>query len=553
MVASSRAVNVRVDAGQRTGILPHNWNYIGYDEINYTYTPEGEALLEKFMAMQEKPYYIRAHHLLCTGNCHGFYKWGSTNAYLENDAGKPVYDWTLVDLIFDTILKYKCKPFVELGFMPQDLADPAHYDITQDTWTHQNYRAYGFACPPKDYSRWYDLIFRLVRHCLERYGADEIRTWYWDLWNEPDLSYYWKGSVEEFLKLYDFTAAAVKDAFPDARVGGPGTTNPDLQRYSGEFLDRFLNHCVNGTNSYTGQQGTPLDFVSFHVKGGGYRADPKHRRQPPPSVKRILRDTQAGHEIINKYPGLGKLECVLSEIDPDGWAAGGVWDNVNLNFRNTTYYPGFVAAAFDKVSRYASAHGWDVRLLTWAFLFVGERCFEGTRAFSTQGIDKAILNLFRMFALTGNQSVYFESIGTKDPLNYEDDNGLGEESDVSGFATLSDKQSLSVLIYNHHDDWDRTESCDVHVEINNLPVERDIYLSHYRIDQAHSNAYPEWVRQGRPMYPTPEQRAAIQAHQGLELIEPAQKLALDDQTQTFRLHFDLPVHGISLLVFSPVL
>jgi xylan 1,4-beta-xylosidase len=67
---------VRIDAGRVMGELPHNWNYIGYDEINYTYTPEGQALLAKFMDFQEKPYYIRAHHLLCTGNCHGFYKWG---------------------------------------------------------------------------------------------------------------------------------------------------------------------------------------------------------------------------------------------------------------------------------------------------------------------------------------------------------------------------------------------------------------------------------------------------------------------------------------------
>jgi xylan 1,4-beta-xylosidase len=119
-------ISIRVDAGQSLGELPHNWNYIGYDEINYTYTPEGRELLGKFMAMQEKPYYVRVHHLLCTGNTHGFYKWGSTNAYLEDEDGNPFYDWTVVDLVLDTTLQYGCKPFVELGFMPQHLADPAH-------------------------------------------------------------------------------------------------------------------------------------------------------------------------------------------------------------------------------------------------------------------------------------------------------------------------------------------------------------------------------------------------------------------------------------------
>ena len=82
--------------------------------------------------LQEKPYYVRAHHLFCTGNCHGSYKWGSTNAYLEDDDGNPIYDWTFVDLVFDTLLKHRCKPFVELGFMPQDLADTERYDSAKD-------------------------------------------------------------------------------------------------------------------------------------------------------------------------------------------------------------------------------------------------------------------------------------------------------------------------------------------------------------------------------------------------------------------------------------
>ena len=94
--------------------------------------------------------------------------------------------------------------------MPQQLADPQHYDLSTDNWMQRNYRAYGFASPPKDYQKWYDLIFHLVRHCIERYGVEEVQTWYWELWNEPDLDLYWKGSNEAFIKLYDYTAAAVK-------------------------------------------------------------------------------------------------------------------------------------------------------------------------------------------------------------------------------------------------------------------------------------------------------------------------------------------------------
>ena len=140
----SMTATVRVDAGTPLGDLPHSWTYFGYDEINYTYTPEGQELLAKFMELQDQPYFIRTHHLLCTGNCHSLPKWGSTNVFLEDDAGAAVYDWTCIDLVLDTIVKHRCKPFVELGFMPQDLADTERYDPTTDNWTLQNYRTYGW-------------------------------------------------------------------------------------------------------------------------------------------------------------------------------------------------------------------------------------------------------------------------------------------------------------------------------------------------------------------------------------------------------------------------
>jgi xylan 1,4-beta-xylosidase len=550
MVTTPQAIDtisIRVDAEQTRGKLPHNWNYIGYDEINYTYTPEGQELLGKFGALEGEPYYVRAHHLLCTGNCHGFYKWGSTNAYLEDDNGSPIYNWDIVDLVLDTILKSGCKPFVELGFMPQHLADPQHYDLTTDTWTHRNYRTYGFASPPKDYQKWYDLIFALARHCIERYGIAEVKAWYWELWNEPDLDYYWLGTIEDFNKLYDYTAAAVKAAHTELRVGGPGTTNPIQGRRAAEYLDKFFDHCVNGTNACTGKRGTPLDFVSFHVKGGGYRADLRPRGQTPPSRKQILSHIQVGYEIIAKYPGLAQLECILSEIDPDGWAAGGAWDNPVLNFRNTEYYPSFVAGVFDRVTRFGQQQHWDVRLLSWAFLFVGERCFEGTRSFSTQGIDKAILNVFRMYGKMGPQEVAFASSGAKDPLSYSDICGRGEAADISGFATLSDT-SLAVLIYHQHDDWDATGEVEIALDVEKLPFQNEMLVTHYRIDGEHSNAYAEWVRQGKPMYPTLDQRAAILARSGLETFEPPQKVM--PSGGKLSLKFRLPVHGVSLVIVS---
>src|SRR5579859_4206616 len=141
-------------------------------------------------------------------------------------------------------------------------------------------------------------------------------------------------------------------------------------------------------------------------------------------------------------------------------------------------------------------------MLSWAFLFVGERCFEGTRTFSTQGIDKPILNLFRMYSRMGMQQIGFTSSCAQDPLSYADQIGRQNACDIAGFATLSGTKQLEVLIYNHHDDWDRQQEAVIMLDITNLPFDTStLELWHYRIDHAHSNAYAEWVRQGKPIYP----------------------------------------------------
>lgn len=547
-----KKANVQVDAGNWTGELAHNWTYIGSDECNFIYTPESQDMLAKFQQFQEQPYFLRVHHIFCTGNCHGFYKWGSTNAYLEDEEGNPVYSWQYIDLIFDTMLKYNIKPFVELGFMPKDLVDPEYLSkfppIKGFTSDYKMYQQYGWACPPKDYDKWYGLVSEFTRHLIERYGVEEVKGWYFELWNEPDISY-WHGTNEDFNKLYDYTAAAVKDVLPELRVGGPSVTTPTYRQNSAELLDCFLNHCRNGVNYKTGEQGTPLDFLTFHVKGGGYPMNPKSKMTQPPSVKRIMEGIKTGYEIICKY-GYEGLECVLSEIDPDGWAAGGVGDNVNFTFRNTEYFPSFVLDSFDKATKFAKSNNWDLRLISWAYMFPGERAFEGTRSFVTQGIDKAILNLFRMYAKMGRKELTFTSTGEKNPILYEDLIGKDEDPDISGFATLVDNEGVQVMIYNHHDNWDLKEEWDVELDVTNLPFDASRYkVTHYRIDAIHSNAYPEWIRQGKPLFPAGGQKTALQARAGLEMLTPPTVVNVVDGK--VRLTFSLPVHGISLLLLTP--
>ena len=542
----SKSVQVDVDASRWVGKLDHTWNYIGYDECNYTHAPGGIALLDKFGRL-EKPYYVRTHHMLCTGIRHGFYKWGSTNVYLEDRNGEPVYDYETIDLMIDIWLGHNCKPFFELGFMPRDLADPREaedgkaYGFNYGSVTE--YQLRGWCQPPKDYDKWYALIYNLAVHLRDKYGLKEVENWYFEMWNEPDI-FYWHGTAEEFCKLYDYTEAALHKAIPTARFGGPATTGTsDPQGNASRFLRTFLNHIRNGQNYYSGKQGTRIDFTSFHTKGGGYRFDALAEKQIP-SVKALLENVKTQSDIIKEF-GYGDLECVLSEADPDGWAAGGRYDNFNLNFRNTPYYASYVMSAFKNLYDLAQAQQMDMRPLTWAFQFEGERCFEGTRSFSTQGIDKAVFNLFKLLSRMGTQRLALTSSRDLDPLSYEDLNGTKEGPEIDGWATCSGENGMQILLYCHHDDWDRDETFDITLTLENLPFTGEMYLTHYRIDAQHSNACAEWERLGRPDWPNEGQKAAIIARSGLEFYEAPERVRI--QNGKLERRFELPVHGISML------
>jgi xylan 1,4-beta-xylosidase len=533
-------INIKVDASKTLGELKHTWRYIGYDECNYTHTPEGYDLIAQFGELMDAPYYIRAHHMLCTGNCHGFYKWGSTNAYVEDEHGLPIYNWDIIDKILDVYMENNCKPFFELGFMPMDLADPKFSSDGKGFRSYREYQTIGWACPPKDYNKWYNLIYNLVAHCVERYGREEVINWYWEMWNEPDGIYYWKGTVDEFCKLYDYTEAAVHAVLPNAKFGGPATCGPLPNNMAYKFLERFLAHCIQENNYISGDKGTRIDFITFHVKGGGFEFKINAPKETP-TIKRLIDQVKCGLEIIRKY-NYNNLEVILSEADPDGWAAGGMYDNTNLNFRNTEYYASYVAASYHSIEKMAKRFNMEVYPLAWAFMFRGERCFEGTRTFSTQGINKAIFNLFRMFAQTGYISLEFSSSKEdvlKDAIN---------KTEISGMATKNDDGFIQIMIYSHNDDWDINDDYTIELEVDNVPFHK-VSLRHYRIDSNHSNAYAEWIRQGRPDYPDEEQYKEIKNRDCLQLIEPEKEIDVTDGK--IKGVFTMPTHSVSQIIISP--
>jgi len=537
-------VSVNVDASKWLSKLEHTWNYVGYDECNYTHSPGGMELIKK-LGKLEKPYYLRTHHLLCTGICHGFYKWGSTNIYIEDENGNPIYNFEVIDKMCDIWLASNCKPFFEIGFMPMDLADMTGIELEENRIAQ--YRRIGWNRPPKDYDKWYNLIKELMIHLVERYGEKELETWYFEMWNEPDIDY-WKGTHEEFCKLYDYTEAAIHDVMPKAYFGGPSTCGAlSYDSDAANFLRDFLIHTKSGKNYVTGETGTRLDFTSFHTKGGGYVFTTNPKLEKTPSIKRFLDQIRICGTII-KECGYGDLECVLSEADPDGWAAGGRFDNPAFDFRNNEYFASYVASSYKNLYDLGEEMGMDFRPLAWTFMFEGERCFEGTRSFTTQGIDKAVFNVLKMYSKLGYQLVELTSSEGKNPEKYEDLWGEGQGAEINGWATLTGTKSVEVLLYCHEDTWNTEDEYNIDFSVSNIPFTGPYKVSHYRIDKNHSNPYTEWVRQGRPDYPTDCQYNAIKARDGLELLSPVQTVQPYDDK--LKLEFDMPVKSVSLVVIE---
>lgn len=534
----SKPVSVQVDLTQETGPLQPIWAWFGYDEPNYTYMKDGKKLLSELAQLSKVPVYVRAHSLLVTGDGKPGLKWGSTNAYTEDANGKPVYDWTIVDKIFDTYVQRGMKPMAQIGFMPEALStQPQPYKHSWSPGDKYSTIFTGWAYPPKDYEKWAELVYQWVRHSVARYGQKEVESWYWELWNEPNIPY-WKGTVDEYIKLYDYTADAVKRALPTARMGGPEVTGPGSAD-SQKFFRAFMDHIVSGKNAVTGQTGAPLDFITFHAKGSPKLVD-GHVQM---NMGTQLRDIDKGFEIVASYLTLKHLPIIIGESDPEGCAACSEDFHPQNAYRNGTMYSSYTAASFARKFDLAQARG--VNLLgavTWAFEFEDQPWFRGFRDLATNGVDKPVLNVFRMFGMMPGQRV---SVGSGLGYDYARirDKSVREEADINALAS-KDAKSAAVLLWNYHDDNVPAPATPVSVQIKGIPG-KQVTLRHYRIDNEHSNSYEVWKKMGSPQNPTAAQIAQLEkAGQLQEMAKPV-KVPLTDQTAT--LTFALPRQGVSLL------
>lgn len=542
--AQEKPLEIIVDAGQEIGPMDPIWAWWGYDEPNYTYMKDGKRLLSEIASLSPVPVFVRTHSLLVTGKGTHALKWGSTNAYTEDKNGNPIYDWTIVDKIFDTYIERGMKPFAQIGFMPEALSSKPepyrHYwkpgAAYEDIYT-------GWAYPPKDYEKWAELVYQWVTHCVERYGKEEVESWYWELWNEPNIGY-WQGTTEEYIKLYDYSADAVKRALPTAKMGGPETTGPGWDK-AADFLRTFLDHVKNGKNYVTGKKGSPLDFITFHAKGSPKVVDDMVQM----NMGAQLNDISKGFEIVSSYPEFKDLPIIIGESDPEGCAACSEADYPHNAYRNGTMYASYTAASFARKYELADHYGLNLLgAVTWGFAFEYQPWYAGFRDMATNGVDKPVLNVFRMFGMMqGKRIKVHQDNLAYDFLKIRDESVRGVDPDINAIAS-KDENSIVVMVWNYHDKNDLSIAPSmVNLLIETIPAEK-VRVNHYRVDQKLSNSYTLWKEMGSPQNPTIEQITALGKAGQLHLYTSPEWRTIKDGETNFEM--ELPRQAVSLVMLT---
>jgi xylan 1,4-beta-xylosidase len=531
------SVSMTIDAAQPIAPWKPVHRFFGADEPNYAYMKDGRRLLAELGELDRGNVYFRTHNLLSTGDATPALKWGSTNAYTEDKNGKPIYDWTVVDRIFDTYLKHGVRPYVQIGFMPEALSiKPTPYQHEWRPGLKYDVIGTGWAYPPNDWNKWQELVYQWALHCVERYGMEECEKWYWQTWNEPNGSSYWKGTPQEFHRLHDLAIHSVRRAIPKARVGGADTIG-----LGGKFAENFFIHCLREKNYATGEIGTPLDFVSFHAKG-----NPKFvNGHVQMGISNQLKGINDAFALFARYPELKDKPIVIGESDPDGCAA---CQGKHLDYRNGTLYSSYTAASFARKHLLADKHGVNLEgALTWAFEFEDQPYFAGQRVLASNGIDLPVMNVFRCFSRMGGQRVRSES-SEQLPLDVMTSKGVRDRPDVGVMATHGTEGRTSAFLWHYHDDDVAGPDAEISINFTGLKTAA-VTVERFRIDEDHSNAFGAWKKMGSPTPPNDKQYADLVKAGALQTTGRPSEANVTDGKLTLKT--TLPRQGVELIVLSP--
>lgn len=435
--------------------------------------------------------------------------------YSEDDDGAPVYNWSYVDKLYDFLLEIGVKPFVELGFMPSQLARSKE---TVFWWQ-------GHISPPADMSKWKALVREFICHCLNRYGVEEVTQWYFEVWNEPDLSgVCWAGSKEEYFHFYEATVREIKSLLPELKVGGPALGYGSL--WNDTWAEEFMEYCHSGE--------VPIDFFSFHV----YSEYP-YRKSESLSLTRMM-PPSFYEDSINRmkqkmeHAGYRDLELHMTE-----------W-NFSLYDRHLLHDTMFMAPFVI----YHALHtiGTMKSMTFWCFTDVFEESVVPSSSFyggfglmTKDGLKKPSYYALELLQKLGDRII-----------------ARGE-----GYICTSKRDgSLQILLYHyvHMDhlfssgDWSEMSELHRYEVFEEKGSKRFRILvsqlagtykcTKYQLDREHGSAFDEWVRLGAPAMMSEEELTYIQGRSGP--VIRTEKI----QSSSWHQEINLPPHGILLVTLE---
>ncbi|MGP4041465.1 GH39 family glycosyl hydrolase [Gracilibacillus sp. D59] len=445
------------------GIFPDNWKKcIGTGRLGLALQQE---YLEHLKTVQQEIgfSYIRGHGLLHDDI--GIYR------EVEVDGEKkPFYNFTYIDRIFDSFLELNLKPFIEIGFMPKLLASD---DQTIFAWE-------GNVTPPNDYHKWESLIKAVTQHFIDRYGLEEVLTWPFEIWNEPNLVNFWKDAdKEEYFRLYQVTVNAIKSVDPAIEVGGPAICGG-----SDEWIKDFLTFCKN--------ENVPVDFVSRHA----YTSRPPHKVTADYYYQELAEPDKMLHEFKNvrqmiKESEYSDLPFHITEYNTSYSPINPVHD--------TTLNAAYLAKILSEGGDYVDSFSYWTFSDVFEELDVPKAQFHG--GFGLMGLGHVRKPTYHLFA-------FFNRLGSK--LLYRDDQVIVTEKEDGSMVLIAWN-----LVMEKGEEFNR--SVDIHLPLG----EGKYFASSQTISETYANPWKVWQQMGRPRFPTKAQVETLK-QSAIPLFESAQ-------------------------------
>lgn len=488
-----------LDVAADTTRFPHYWEQcVGSCHAVMGLRADWRAQLEK--CRRELGFqYVRFHGLLdddmsvCVRDVDLFR--GETEGSLR-------YSFFNIDAIFDFLLSIGMKPFIELGFMPSALAS--------GPTTCFHYRAN--VTPPADYREWEALIRALTHHLVDRYGLAEVRTWFFEVWNEPNLRYFWAGTQEEYFRLYEHAVRAIKVVDGELRVGGPATS-------VNAWIPDMLDFCRSA--------GVPIDFVSTHH----YPTDDPLWRNSNLTIEEFFR--QFGHE-MGKYERsiLRKMTARAREQAGDLPLYYTEW-NISAALPDPLHDEPYAAAMVLKTlaDNAGLVDGYSFWTFSDLFEERGQYAAPFHGGFGLQniyGIPKPTYRVFELLHRLGDRRL---------PVG----GGTGSTAEV---LAVRDETRLTVLAYNHNVPAEPIGTEEVVLALQGVALNGPVGIT--RLDDAHANPKQRWIELGSPEYPTRDELAEIERAS----VPVAGELTPERTADGSRFVFSLPPHGVACLTFD---